>query len=54
MAQLLLLSTDSHVNEPPATWERIPAKFRVGVLGTELFGEDNYMWASDYPHAGSA
>ena len=28
MAQLLLLSTDSHVNEPPATWERIPAEFR--------------------------
>ena len=27
---------------------------RVGVLGTELFGADNYMWASDYPHAGSA
>ena len=28
MSQLVLLSTDSHVNEPPATWERIPKEFR--------------------------
>ena len=27
---------------------------RVGILGTEVFGENNYMWASDYPHGGSA
>jgi predicted TIM-barrel fold metal-dependent hydrolase len=23
---------------------------RIGVLGTEVFGADTYMWSSDYPH----
>jgi len=23
---------------------------RIGTLGTEVFGADNYMWSSDYPH----
>jgi predicted TIM-barrel fold metal-dependent hydrolase len=23
---------------------------RIGALGTEVFGADNYMWSSDYPH----
>jgi predicted TIM-barrel fold metal-dependent hydrolase len=26
---------------------------RIGILGTEVFGLDNYMWSSDYPHGGS-
>jgi predicted TIM-barrel fold metal-dependent hydrolase len=27
---------------------------RIGILGTEVFGLDNYMWSSDYPHGGSS
>lgn len=23
---------------------------RIGVLGTDVFGADNYMWSNDYPH----
>jgi predicted TIM-barrel fold metal-dependent hydrolase len=23
---------------------------RAGMLTTSVFGEDNFMWASDYPH----
>ena len=23
---------------------------RAGVLTTEVFGEDNFMWANDFPH----
>ena len=26
---------------------------RAGMLTTPIYGEDNYMWASDYPHGGS-
>ena len=27
---------------------------RIGILGIEVFGLDNYMWSSDYPHGGSS
>jgi len=47
---LRLLPTDYVKRQIHVTFQ----EDRIGVLGTELFGAENYMWASDYPHAGSA
>ena len=37
MAEMMLISADSHVNEP-------------GDLWVEFVGVENIMWSSDYPH----
>lgn len=49
-------STDSPAKRPPADYLSDNVYFtfendRAGLLGIEIFGEDNYLWASDYPHS---
>ena len=51
----LVVSADSHVMESATLWtERLGRKFQDRApLTCRYFGEDQFMWASDFPHTDS-